>query len=111
VISPQTTTATSQLVMLQLPLFSDLVEGSTDPMNQYLPGLGENSNNYVVPAGQNLVATGLDRTAYSNTPANILLIKGTDRPAVFWSRASTSPDWERHDFTFRASFSRQAGMY
>jgi hypothetical protein len=71
-----TSTAASQMVMLAPPLNGEVTSGAFVTLNPVVAGQGVTSSTYVVPAGQNLVVTGMDVTVYSGS-ADIFLLTPT----------------------------------
>ena len=65
VITVPVNAAASQQILLEMPLGGDVPPGFSEILVQFSYTLGLQSNAYVVPAGQNLVVTGVDLTVDS----------------------------------------------
>jgi hypothetical protein len=59
-ITEDSTRAASQLVLLQAPYDSIIEPGEDFGMQQLIPSTGLARTTYIVPAGQNLVLTGVE---------------------------------------------------
>jgi hypothetical protein len=77
VISQQTTTAASQVIMLSTPGAELLANGQSLTLNQVVPGQGTSGSSYVVPTGQNLVVTGMDVTPLIGGTNQVILAENT----------------------------------
>jgi hypothetical protein len=74
-ITQGTNTAASQLVLLQTPFGGSLSPNSPlTALDQIIPTSGLSTSPYVVPAGQTLVVTGMDVTAYGPGGAFMVLV-------------------------------------
>jgi hypothetical protein len=74
-ITQATNTAASQLVLLMGPGGNGLFPGSgLTALDQLIPTSGLSNSPYVVPAGQTLVVTGMDVTAYTAGGADMVLV-------------------------------------
>jgi hypothetical protein len=73
-----TVTAAAQQVTLLTPLNVSIAPGYTVALNQFVAVQGESANSYVVPAGQNLVVTGMDVTNFGGGSAQVFLAVPTN---------------------------------
>jgi hypothetical protein len=82
VISQQTSTAASQLVMLTTPGAELLANGQMLTLNQVVPGQSASGSSYVVPTGQNLVVTAMDVTPLNSGTSQVILAENTQTSTI-----------------------------
>jgi hypothetical protein len=109
VVTTDASKAASQLILLQEPGGSPIPAGQIIGLNLFSPTQGQSTTPYVVPAGQNLVVTGIDFNTYGASPNNFIYLRipigfGLNSPQTF---TITTPG--THQFSFASGIVYPAG--